>query len=84
VQRWNEALYHNEKDGAWPSLELANNLSFPTKLSKQVGQAVVQVQRTIRKGSYTNGQAAIDSHAFVIAEGEASIWEQVLKKREIK
>lgn len=72
-------MYHDEEFGAYPSLKLANNLEFPVKLAEPAGNAVVQVQRTIRKDSYKNGKASIGGLEFPIVEGEASIYEQVQK-----
>ena len=78
VQRWNEAWFHDEKNGSWPSLKLANSLPFPLKISSPVvGNASVQVQRTIRANGYKNKHPAADSLPFSISDGEASIYEQV-------
>jgi hypothetical protein len=40
VQRWNGALEHHLHGGHWPSLERANSLPFPSKLSQPSGTAL--------------------------------------------
>jgi hypothetical protein len=86
VQRWNGALDHQLENGHWPSLERANNLEFPSKLSppSAQGSAVVQVQRSVRphsKGGYSDSTPTVVPESFSgatlnIRDGEQSIYEQ--------
>ena len=75
VQRWNEASERGLEGGAWPRAG-TGDLAFPAKLSPEAGDAVVQIQRTVRAGHYTDGTATPGGSAFAIAEGETSIFEQ--------
>jgi phosphatidylserine/phosphatidylglycerophosphate/cardiolipin synthase-like enzyme len=75
VQRWNEASERGLAGGAWPHAG-TSDLAFPAKLSPEAGDAVVQIQRTVRAGHYTNGAATPGGSVFAIAEGETSIFEQ--------
>ena len=82
VQRWNEASGHREKGGHWPSIEIANNLPFPNRLSGVAGDATVQVQRSIQANRYTDGHPSVGTSVpFNISLGEASIYEQVTSRR---
>lgn len=75
VQRWNHASGHKEKDGHWPSLDVASDLQFPTEIaSPKKGNSRVQLLRTIRTGSYTSPKG----FKYPIEKGEASILAQVI------
>jgi len=78
VQRWNEASERSFDDGAWPELAVQSDLPFPEVSSPEAGQAFVQVQRTVRAGTYTDGTATPEGKAFPVHEGEFSIFEQYL------
>ncbi len=75
VQRWNEASERNTDDGCWGERG-DNDLPFPTKLPMECGTATVQIQRTTHPGRYLNGRAPVNGHAFDIALGERTIFEQ--------
>lgn len=87
VQRWNGALDHHLAGGHWPSLERANSLPFPSKLTppSEQGNATVQVQRSVRpqsRGGYTDSTPTVLPPDYPglptldIREGEQSIYEQ--------
>jgi len=75
VQRWNEASERAEVDGRWGKGS-EDDLPFPTSLPKPRGAALVQIQRTIHAGQYTNAQPAPGAEAFDITLGERSIFDQ--------
>ena len=75
VQRWNEASERVVADGAWGT---AGDLAFPVRASPPRGGSRGQIQRTIRKGLYSDGQATPGGAAFDIAAGERSVFEQYL------
>ena len=77
VQRWNEASERAADDGRWNN-GADEQLSFPVRLSHQRGSSIVQIQRTIHAGRYTDGRASPDSAAFDIVQGEQTILEQYL------
>src|SRR5205085_6982123 len=52
VQRWNEASEQSGPFGAFPSESRANVLPFPTSLSREAGQSLVQIARTVSSGAY--------------------------------
>ena len=79
VQRWNEASDRAEADGAWPSGREQDELDFPTKTSPSAGDVPVQIQRTVRRGRYRDGQATPGGERFTIDEGETSILDQYLQ-----
>ncbi|HUK32293.1 MAG TPA: phosphatidylserine/phosphatidylglycerophosphate/cardiolipin synthase family protein [Vicinamibacterales bacterium] len=79
VQRWNEASDKALLDGCWPAGSNSNDLPFPTRPSRPAGDVIVQVQRTVRRGRYTNGTAAPGAESFAIAEGEYGIVDQYLR-----
>jgi cardiolipin synthase A/B len=75
VQRWNEASERLAEDGLWgPGSEI--DLAFPTRVPVWRGDAIVQIQRTIHRGRYTDGRAAPEGAPFDIAAGERSNFEQ--------
>lgn len=75
VQRWNEASERHLTDGCWGTGSEAD-LPFPTRVPDRKGSAVVQIQRTIHSGRYSNGHATPEGMAFSIEEGERSNFEQ--------
>jgi phosphatidylserine/phosphatidylglycerophosphate/cardiolipin synthase-like enzyme len=79
VQRWNEASDRAAERGSWPAHDAAHALEFPTAVSARAGDAVVQIQRTVRAGHYTDGTATPGGQTFPIAKGEQSVFEQYLK-----
>ncbi len=78
VQRWNEASEREATDGRWgPDAHRA--LAFPDHLAPACGTTVVQVQRTIHPGRYTDSHPAPGGTPFAVAEGEFSIRDQYLQ-----
>ncbi|MBI4763177.1 MAG: hypothetical protein HY787_01045 [Deltaproteobacteria bacterium] len=78
VQRWNEASEINLPDGQWPVEARLSDLSFPVSLSPSAGEIPVQISRTVRRGSYSDGTPAIGAEAFPILKGEQSCLEQYI------
>lgn len=76
VQRWNEASDRDEPDGLWPDATRQSELAFPATLSAERGDAVVQIQRTVRRGRYSDGTAAVGHTHFPIGDGEYSVVDQ--------
>ena len=76
VQRWNEASERHHDHGIWPDAQSQSDLIFPTALSSHAGSSLVQIQRTVRAGHYTDETNAPDHQSFEIASGEHSIIEQ--------
>jgi phosphatidylserine/phosphatidylglycerophosphate/cardiolipin synthase-like enzyme len=79
VQRWNEASDRAHPTGSWPQHDTAHDLPFPMSASPASGNSVVQIQRTVRAGHYTDGTAAPGGQRFAIEKGEQSVFEQYLK-----
>lgn len=79
VQRWNEASDRAHPTGSWPQHDRAHDLSFPASASPIRGNAIVQIQRTVRAGHYTDGTATPGGQSFAIEKGEQSVFEQYLK-----
>lgn len=77
VQRWNEASERLRDDGRWGH-DAADSLPFPTRLSDPRGPSVVQIQRNVHAGHYTDGRASPASSRFNIAGGERTIFDQYL------
>jgi phosphatidylserine/phosphatidylglycerophosphate/cardiolipin synthase-like enzyme len=75
VQRWNEASERHAVDGRW-GVGSETDLAFPTHVPAQRGNALVQIQRTMHRGRYTDGRPAPDGRSFAIAAGERSIFDQ--------
>lgn len=75
VQRWNEASERLAPDGRWGAGS-ETGLSFPDHVPGHRGTAVVQIQRTIHPGRYSDGRPAPEGCPFEIAAGERSILEQ--------
>jgi cardiolipin synthase len=79
VQRWNEASDRTDDGGSWPQHDSTHDLPFPVSASAKAGDAVVQIQRTVRAGHYTDGTATPGGQPFAIDKGERSVFEQYLK-----
>jgi phosphatidylserine/phosphatidylglycerophosphate/cardiolipin synthase-like enzyme len=75
VQRWNEASERLADDGRW-GVGSEADLEFPTRVPAVRGGAAVQIQRTIHRGRYTDGQAPPEGIPFRIADGETSNFDQ--------
>lgn len=75
VQRWNEASERLLPDGRW-GCDSESDLPFPTSVPTLQGEVLVQIQRTIHAGRYTNGEAAPGGVAFSISCGERSVFDQ--------
>ncbi len=75
VQRWNEASERHLEGGRWGA-RADHDLEFPRRLALECGDAIVQIQRTIHAGRYTNGQAPVNGQPFNIALGETSNFNQ--------
>jgi cardiolipin synthase len=75
VQRWNEASERYLSDGLWgPGSN--DDLPFPSSIPDARGDAVVQIQRTVHSGRYTDGRSTPKGFPFDIASGERSNFEQ--------
>ncbi len=77
VQRWNEASERHADDGCWGE-QGNDDLPFPTRIPAERGTATVQIQRTTHPGRYRDGRKNVNGHAFDIALGERTIFEQYL------
>jgi cardiolipin synthase A/B len=75
VQRWNEASERHTADGCWGERG-DDDLPFPTQLPVECGTTTIQIQRTIHPGRYLNGRAPVSGHAFDIASGERTNFDQ--------
>ncbi|HEU5377235.1 MAG TPA: phosphatidylserine/phosphatidylglycerophosphate/cardiolipin synthase family protein [Ktedonobacteraceae bacterium] len=75
VQRWNEASERDLTDGRWGAGS-ASDLPFPTSVPARKGDAIVQIQRTLPGGRYSNGFAPPLGVAYSIEAGEHSIFDQ--------
>lgn len=75
VQRWNEASERLTEDGRW-GVGSESDLPFPSHVPAPRGNTLVQIQRTIHPGRYTDGRRAPEGPAFDIASGERSIFDQ--------
>jgi phosphatidylserine/phosphatidylglycerophosphate/cardiolipin synthase-like enzyme len=78
VQRWNEASERAADDGRW-GRDADDSLSFPTRLSVSRGESVVQVQRMVHAGRYSDGHPSPESQAYDIAGGEQAVLVQYLQ-----
>jgi len=79
VQRWNEASDRDAQDGLWPDAASQDQLRFPERASPKTGDAVVQIQRTVRRERYTDSTPTPGGQTFPIERGETSIADQYLK-----
>jgi cardiolipin synthase A/B len=77
VQRWNEASERDTADGTWGH-DGDDGLSFPTRTSTPRGESVVQIQRTVHAGRYSDAHASPGGAPYNIAGGERSILAQYL------
>lgn len=75
VQRWNEASERHAPNGRWGT-QSETPLRFPWQVPAERGQARVQIQRTIHRGRYADGEPAVGAAAFEITAGEHAIYEQ--------
>jgi cardiolipin synthase A/B len=75
VQRWNEASERHLTDGRWGEGS-ESDLSFPTRVPDRKGNAIVQIQRTIHSGRYSNGHATPLGVNYPIEAGERSNFDQ--------
>jgi cardiolipin synthase A/B len=75
VQRWNEASERHLSDGLWGPRS-NDDLPFPTSVPDPRGDAVVQIQRTVHSGRYTDGRSTPQGLPFDIASGERSNFAQ--------
>lgn len=79
VQRWNEASERSSPDGHWPEGQAGVELTFPVATSSASGNSIVQIQRTVRRGHYTDETATPGGIAHTIANGDPSIFDQYMK-----
>ncbi|MBI5283581.1 MAG: phosphatidylserine/phosphatidylglycerophosphate/cardiolipin synthase family protein [Chloroflexi bacterium] len=79
VQRWNEASDRDAHDGLWPDTASQDQMRFPDRASPNAGDAVVQIQRTVRRERYTDGTPTPGGGVFPIEQGETSIADQYLQ-----
>ncbi len=77
VQRWNEASERAMTDGLWGQ-GATDTLPFPEHLSEPRGASIVQIQRMVHPGRYSNGHPAPGSSHYDISAGERSILEQYI------
>ncbi len=75
VQRWNEASERHLNDGLW-GVGSDEDLPFPTTVPNAIGDAVVQIQRTVHSGRYTDGHPTPGGSSFDIFGGERSNLDQ--------
>jgi phosphatidylserine/phosphatidylglycerophosphate/cardiolipin synthase-like enzyme len=78
VQRWNEASERDADDGTWGH-DGDDGLRFPIRPSVPRGESVVQIQRMVRAGRYSNAHCSPEGDAYDIAGGERSILTQYLQ-----
>ncbi|WP_236031923.1 phospholipase D-like domain-containing protein [Ktedonospora formicarum] len=75
AQRWNEASERHLADGRWGEGS-ESDLPFPTNVPDRKGNAIVQIQRTIHGGRYSNGHATPLGVVYQIETGEHSNFDQ--------
>jgi phosphatidylserine/phosphatidylglycerophosphate/cardiolipin synthase-like enzyme len=78
VQRWNEASERASDDGRWGHDE-DDQLAFPVRLSEPRGPALVQIQRNVHPGRYSNGHPSPGAAPYYIAGGERTIFDQYVQ-----
>jgi cardiolipin synthase len=79
VQRWNESSERDRPDGLWPDARSQSDLGFPEKASPEAGEVPVQIQRTVRRGLYSDSTPTPGGSRFEIADGDSSITDQYLR-----
>jgi phosphatidylserine/phosphatidylglycerophosphate/cardiolipin synthase-like enzyme len=77
VQRWNEASERQVAAGRWGA-DADRDLAFPDSVAAACGSTIVQVQRTIHPGRYTNTHPTPGGAPFAIADGEFSNRDQYI------
>ena len=77
VQRWNEASERHLADGLFGH-GADDVLPLPDRASGERGRSLVQIQRSIPAGRYTDGRATPGGRSHAIAGGERSILDQYL------
>jgi cardiolipin synthase len=75
IQRWNEASERHLSDGLW-GVGCDDDLPFPTAVPDPRGDTVVQIQRTVHSGRYTDGRSTPGGTPFDIKVGERSNFDQ--------
>jgi cardiolipin synthase A/B len=75
VQRWNEASERDQADGVWGH-DVASSLAFPSRASEPKGTSLVQIQRMVHPGRYTDSHATPGGQPYEISFGERSVLEQ--------
>jgi phosphatidylserine/phosphatidylglycerophosphate/cardiolipin synthase-like enzyme len=75
VQRWNEASERDQVDGTWGAGG-TSPLPLPICASAPRGVSVVQIQRMMPPGRYTDGSASPGGLPHAIQAGERSILDQ--------
>jgi cardiolipin synthase len=75
VQRWNEASERDSSDGRWGQGS-DDDLPFPTTVPCPRGNAIVQIQRTVHSGRYTDGRSTPQGLPFNVTLGERSNFDQ--------
>jgi len=78
VQRWNEASERTSEDGLWGHTG-DDTLTFPTRLSRSRGESIVQIQRTVHAGCYSDGRPSPGGPSHEVVDGEQTIFEQYLQ-----
>lgn len=77
VQRWNEASERGVPLGT--RIGGGSDLPFPHAASPEAGRSIVQMQRTVRAGHYSDGTATPGGVSLPIGDGEFSIFDQYCK-----
>jgi len=78
VQRWNEASERALSNGEWED-DGREALPFPKLLSRSHGSSLVQIQRQMPAGRYSDARPSPGGQPYAIADGERSILEQYIK-----
>jgi phosphatidylserine/phosphatidylglycerophosphate/cardiolipin synthase-like enzyme len=79
VQRWNETSDRAETEGHWPDASSSSDLDFPVRVSAVAGSVPVQIQRTVRRGQYSDETATPGAEPFSIDQGDLSILDQYIR-----
>lgn len=75
VQRWSEASERTRDDGHWGKRS-NDALDFPTRVPRDRGDVVVQIQRTTHAGRYTDGHPPPGASPYPIESGERTNFDQ--------